>query len=270
MKKAKAKKVIAVVLVLVILASVLILQAFAVPNVLCADFEAIDIAENQSASEILSALGIEDVFIENLSPDITEKIPLAIKAYKINENENDLSLSKNVWVLELSGGEAEYGEYIILGTFEYTKMPVWRGTDVFTVYIEGLVFNQSDFSVTAIYNEKVKTDGKTETVQKAEKSDSKFGGFYSVVGSYNLPNGVGSKCSDLKFLVVADAAVGHPDSPCNIMVNMHYSHQNFGAGFNGNCVDANVDTNPVSPKIFYKTHTVRSQNFIEYKPQALN
>lgn len=262
MKKAKAKRIIAIALVLTIIVSTLLLQAFALPNVLYADFEAIDIAKNQSASEILSALGIKDVFIENLSSDITEKIPLAIKAYKINKTETDPSLSKNVWVLELSEGE-----YIILGTFEYSKMPAWRGTDVFTVSAEGLVFSNSQFSVTAIYNATVKSGGKTETVQKSEKSDSKLGGNHCIVGTYNLPNGIGSKCSDLKFLVVADAAVGHPDSPCSIMVNMHYSHQNFGAGFNGNCVDANAETNPVSPQIFYKTHTVRSQNFIEYKPQ---
>lgn len=263
MKKAKTKKIIATILALAILVSFLLLQAFALPNVLYADFEAVDIAENQSASEILSALGIKDVFLENLSSDITEKIPLAIKAYKINETETDPSLSKNVWVLELSEGE-----YIILGTFEYSKMPVWRGTDVLTVSAEGLMFSNSQFSVTAIYNATVKSGGKTETVQKSEKSDSKLGGNHCIVGSYNLPNGIGSKCSDLKFLVVADAVVGHPDSPCSIMVNMHYSHQNFGAGFNGNCVDANAETNPVSPQIFYKTHTVRSQNFIEYNPQT--
>lgn len=255
------KKVIAFVLALVILATTLILSVCAAPSILYADFEAIDIAKNQSASEILSALGIKDVFIENLSSDITEKIPLAIKAYKINKTETDPSLSKNVWVLELSEGE-----YIILGTFEYSKMPVWRGTDVFTVSSEGLVFSNSQFSVTAIYNATVKSGGKKETVQKSEKGDSKFGGNHCIVGSYNLPNGIGSKYSDLKFLVVADAVVGHPDSPCSIMVNMHYSHQNFGAGFNGNCVDANAETNPVNPHIFYKTHTVRSQNFIKYKP----
>lgn len=247
---------------LVILATTLILSVCAAPSILYADFEAVDIAENQSAYEILPALGIEDVFTENLSSDITEKIPLAIKAYKINETGTDPSRSKNVWVLELSEGE-----YIILGTFEYSKMPVWRGTDVFTVFADGVVFDYSQFSVTAIYNETEKINGKTETVQKSEKSDSKLGGNHCIVGTYNLPNGIGSKCSDLKFLVVADVEVSHPDSPCSIMVNMHYSHQNFGAGFNGNCVDVNAETNPVSPQIFYKTHTVRSQNFIEYKPQ---
>ena len=258
----KAKKIIAIVLASSILASVIILQVFAVPNVLYADFEAIDICENQSASEILSGLGIEDVFIENLSSDITEKISLASKAYSINETENDPSLSKNVWVLELSGGE-----YIILGTFEYRKMPVWRGTDVFAVSANDMVFNFSQCSVTAIYNEKTKNNGKQETVQKAEKSDNKLGGNHSVIFSYNLPNGIGAKCSDLKFLVVADAVVGHPSLPCSMMVNMHYSHQQFGTGFNGNCVDTDKETNPIYPQILYKTHTVRSQNFIEYKPQ---
>lgn len=255
------KKVLAVLLSAIVFITAVVtvtVSVSAAPNNCLAGIQEIELSEKhfQSTDEILSALSISDGYIQNIPSEIKEKIATAVRVYKMSDKddaENELSLRKNMWIFE-----SDAGEYIILGTFEYNRVPIWHGTDVFTVSGDSLVFNCSDFSLIAFY-------GGSKSEKTALKCDiNKTGGQNCIACSYNLPNNITALSnSGLDFLVIASAVTERPDFPNSFLVNLSYSHQKFGS----KNVNINFDEScPVSPRALFKTHSIKTADFIEYEP----
>lgn len=252
------KKVFAIALSVFVFVTA-VFTVYAAPNKFLADPQAVELSEKhfQSADEILSDLSISDDYIQNIPSEIKEKINIATRAYKIsdedNETEDNSSLRKNMWIFELNAGE-----YIILGAFEYNRVPLWHGTDVFMVSGDDLVFNYSDFSLTAFY-------GESQSEKAAVKCDiNKIGGSNCIACSYNLPNNITALSnSGLSFLIIASAVIGTPELSHSFLVNLSYSHQKFGS----KNVNIDLDENyPASPRALFKTHIIKTADYIKYNP----
>lgn len=252
------KKVLAIALSVFVFVTA-VFTVYAAPNMYLAEPQTVELSEKhfQSADEILSDLSISDDYIQNIPSGIKEKITVATRVYKIsgkdNETKDDSSLRKNMWVFELNAGE-----YIILGTFEYNRVPLWHGTDVFMVSGDDLVFNYSDFSLTAFY-------GESKSEKTAVKCDvNKIGGSNCIACFYNLPNDITALSkSGLNFLVIASAVIDTPELAHSFLVNLSYSHQKFGS----KNVNIDLDENyPASPRALFQTHIIKTSNYIKYNP----
>lgn len=178
------------------------------------------------------------------------------------------------------------GRYIILGIYEYKKMPFWRGTDVISVSGEDLVFARKDFSASVFYDEETVVNGKTEQREVSEeynmntlKDANDLQGFPNAIAfKYDLPNNVivptfdgtggGRKntYSNLSFLVITTANVNKPTIAIKFNIYFNYFHQTVGFGSLGVSISASGASVSVSPKLCYDMHQIMLDDLITYQP----
>ncbi len=178
------------------------------------------------------------------------------------------------------------GKYIILGSYEYKKMPFWRGTDIISISGEDMVFARKDFSVSVFYEEENVVNGKTETrkvtevynMNTIEDATDLQGLANAIAFKYDLPNdvvvptfdgtggGMKTEYSNLAFVVNMVANVQDPTTVNKFNIYFNYFHQKIGLGSIGLSISASGGSVSVSPKICYEMHQIMLDDLIVYQP----